>query len=159
MVRVAQSFVFCVVLSLFVLFIVCHFVFCPSSSYGFWLPTLSILWFTASDYLLCLSYDLRLLITHFVYPMIYGFWLPTLSILWITASDYLLWYLQSFLEDNSEIENVKKKILIFRVQKWNNKIIVSYKIQFLALKVQWLVPYWKEIKQSRIRIHFKVIRV
>jgi hypothetical protein len=89
-VRVAQSFVFCVVLSLFVLFIVCHFVFCPSSSYGFWLPTLSILWFTASDYLLCLFYDLRLLITYFVYPMIYGFWLPTLSILWFTTSDYLL---------------------------------------------------------------------
>jgi hypothetical protein len=70
---------------------------------------LSILWTTASDYLFdicwplyCLSFELRLLITHLIYfghciacPLNYSFWLPiwytlaiVLPVLWITASDY-----------------------------------------------------------------------
>ena len=98
-----------------------HCIVCPSN-YGFWLPiwytvaiVLSVLWFTASYYsfgilwpLHCLSFKLRLLITHLIYvghcivcPLNYGFWLPIwytltilLSVLWITASDYpfdILW--------------------------------------------------------------------
>ena len=91
---------------------------CPLN-YGFWLPIwytlaiiLSVLWITTSDYpfdilwpLYCLSFELRLLITHFIYfghcivcPLHYGFWLPlwyllaiVLSILWITAFDYLFY--------------------------------------------------------------------
>ena len=105
-----------------------HCIVCPSI-YGFWLPlwylvaiVLSVLRFTASDYLFgilwplyCLSFDLRLLITSLVScghcivcPSIYGFWLPlwylvaiVLSVLRFTASDYLfgiLWplYFLSF---------------------------------------------------------------
>ena len=92
-----------------------HYIVCPLN-YGFWLPiwytlaiVLSVLWITASDYpfnilwpLYCLSFELRLLITHLVYfghciacPLNYGFWLPiwhtlaiVLPVLWITASDY-----------------------------------------------------------------------
>ena len=100
-----------------------HCIFCPLI-YGFWLPIwytlailLSVLWITASDYLFdilwplyCLSFELRLLITHLIYfshcivcPLKYGFWLPlwytlaiVLHVLWITASDYffdILWAL------------------------------------------------------------------
>ena len=93
-----------------------HCIVCPSI-YGFWLPlwylvaiVLSVLLFTASDYhfgilwpLYCLSFSLRLLITHLVSgshcivcPSIYGFWLPlwylmaiVLSVLLFTASGYL----------------------------------------------------------------------
>ena len=98
-----------------------HCIFCPLN-YGFWLPiwytlaiVLSVLWITASDYpfdilwpLYCLSFILRLLITHLIYfghcivcPLYYGFLLHiwytlaiALSVLWITASDYpfdILW--------------------------------------------------------------------
>jgi hypothetical protein len=98
-----------------------HCIVCPLY-YGFWLPSwytlaivLSVLWITASDYpfyilwpLYCLSFILRLLITHLIYfgyyivcPLNYGFWLPVwytlaivLSVLWITASYYsfgILW--------------------------------------------------------------------
>jgi hypothetical protein len=92
-----------------------HCIVCPLY-YGFWLPlwytlaiVLSVLCITASYYpfhllwpLYCLSFELRLLITHLIYfghcivcPLNYGFWLPlwytlaiVLSVLWITASDY-----------------------------------------------------------------------
>ena len=84
---------------------------CPSI-YNFWLPfwciqtVLSVLLFTTSDYpfgvfrLYCLSFDLQLLVTPFVYsdcnvcPSIYNFWLPfwciqtVLSVLLFTTSDY-----------------------------------------------------------------------
>jgi hypothetical protein len=98
-----------------------HCFVCPLN-YGFWLPlwyllaiVLSILGTTAPDYLFdicwplyCLSFELRLLITHLIYfghcivcPLYYGFWLPiwytlaiVLSVLYITASYYpfdILW--------------------------------------------------------------------
>jgi hypothetical protein len=72
----------------------CHCIVCPLN-YGFWLPlwyllaiALSVLSITASDYpfdilwpLYCLSFILRLLITHLIYfghcivcPLNYGFW-------------------------------------------------------------------------------------
>ena len=84
---------------------------CPSI-YNFWLPfwciqtVLSVLLFTTSGYpfgvfrLYCLSFDLQLLVTPFVYsdcnvcPSIYNFWLPfwciqtVLSVLLFTTSDY-----------------------------------------------------------------------
>ena len=97
-----------------------HCIVCPCLIYSFWLPlwyllaiVLSVLWFTASDYLFgifwplyCLSlFDLQLLITSLVSfghcivcpCLIYSFWLPlwyllaiVLSVLvWFTASDYL----------------------------------------------------------------------
>jgi hypothetical protein len=105
-----------------------HCIACPLN-YGFWLPlcytlaiVLSVLWITTFDYpfdilwpLYCLSFELRLLITHLIYfdhcivcPLNYDFWLPlwntlaiVLPVLWITASDYpfhILWplYCQSF---------------------------------------------------------------
>jgi hypothetical protein len=104
---------------LFVFLSCSHCVVCPSSFCGFWLPpwylvviVLSVLRFTASDYLLgilwslCyLSFELRLLITPLVSfshcvvcPSSFcGFWLPPwylvvimLSVLRFTASDYLL---------------------------------------------------------------------
>ena len=93
-----------------------HCIVCPVN-YGFWLPlwyllaiVLSILWITASDYLFgifwplyCLSFELRLLITHLIYfghciacSLNYAFWLSlwytlaiALPVLWITASNYL----------------------------------------------------------------------
>ena len=73
-----------------------HYIVCPLI-YSFWLPLwyllaiiLSVLWFTASDYLFdifwplyYLSFDLQLLITslissghYIVWPLIYSFWLP-----------------------------------------------------------------------------------
>jgi hypothetical protein len=92
-----------------------HCIVCPLN-YGFWLPiwytfaiVLPVLWITASDYpfnicwpLYCLSFELRLLITHLIFfghcifcPLNYAFWLPlwytltiVLPVLWITASDY-----------------------------------------------------------------------
>jgi hypothetical protein len=78
-----------------------HCIVCPFN-YGFWLPlwytlaiALSVLWTTASDYLLdilwplyCLSFELRHLITSLIYfghcivcPLNYGFWLPLWYIL------------------------------------------------------------------------------
>ena len=93
-----------------------HCIVCPLI-YCLWLPlwyllviVLSVLWFTASDYLLgifwslyCLPFDLLPLITSLVSfghcivcPLIYCLWLPlwyllviVLSALWFTASDYL----------------------------------------------------------------------
>ena len=100
-----------------------HCIACPFI-YGFWLPmwyllviVLPVLSFTASDYLCgifwslyCLSFPLRLLITHVVSfghcnacPFICGFWLPMwyllviiLPVLSFTASDYpcgIIWSL------------------------------------------------------------------
>jgi hypothetical protein len=100
-VHVARSLGFCVMFcrSVFSLFHVFfgYCIVCFSSIYGFLLPlcyrlaiVLSVLRFTASDYLFvivwplcCLSFDLRLLITSLfsfgncvVCPSIYVFWLP-----------------------------------------------------------------------------------
>ena len=82
---------------------------CLGNTLKIYFIVLSVLWITASDYpfdirwpLYCLSFELRLLITHLTYfghcitcPLIYGFCLPiwhtlaiVLPVLWSTASDY-----------------------------------------------------------------------
>ena len=91
------------------LFFVCSVLYIMVFTFVFLAIVLSVLWSTATDYLLgifwplyCLSFDLQLLITSLVSfghcivcPLIYSYWLPlyllaiVLSVLWSTATDYL----------------------------------------------------------------------